>query len=244
MCCPLSAWRRWLGFCLLAWGVTLVPGSPTWADGPGDNNPATVRRVPTLGVEVPAEVRTGLEQGLAELAKAIDALRGNPAPRVKELLPDVEIFHRAVSDALEFREFFNDKEFGPARELLTQGLERARQLAAGQAPWTEQTGLIVRGYVSKIDGSVQPYGLIVPESYQAKGTHRHRLDLWFHGRGETLSEVNFLCSFVRGTAESMSLSKNSLIRMHGPLATALENLWFRSRGRGCVGCAGWIWSYS
>lgn len=194
MCCPLSAWRRWLGFCLLVWGVTLFPGSATWADGPGDNNPATVRRVPTLGVEVPAEVRTGLEQGLAELAKAIDALRGNPAPRVKELLPDVEIFHRAVSDALEFREFFNDKEFGPARELLTQGLERARQLAAGQAPWTEQTGLIVRGYVSKIDGSVQPYGLIVPESYQAKGPHRHRLDLWFHGRGETLSEVNFLVS--------------------------------------------------
>jgi hypothetical protein len=34
----------------------------------------------------------------------------------------------------------------------------------------------------------------VPESYQAKGPHRHRLDLWFHGRGETLSEVNFLVS--------------------------------------------------
>ena len=194
MCCPLSAWRCWLGFCLLALGGIIFPGQETWADGPGDNNPATVRRVPNLGVEVPTEVRSGLEQGLAELSKAIDGLRGNPSPRVKELLPDVEIFHRAVSDALEFREFFNEKEFGPARELLQQGLERARQLAAGQAPWTEQRGLIVRGYVSKIDGSVQPYGLIVPESYQPQGSHRHRLDLWFHGRGETLSEVNFLVS--------------------------------------------------
>jgi hypothetical protein len=46
--------------------------------------------------------------------------------------------------------------------------------------------------VSKIDGSVQPYGLIVPESYQAKSPYRHRLDLWWHGRGETLSELNFI----------------------------------------------------
>ena len=36
------------------------------------------------------------------------------------------------------------------------------QLAAGKAPWTTATGLVVRGYRSKIDGSVQPYGLVVP----------------------------------------------------------------------------------
>ena len=41
-------------------------------------------------------------------------------------------------------------------------MERASQLRDGKAPWTTATGLVVRGYVSKIDGSVQPYGLVVP----------------------------------------------------------------------------------
>ena len=41
-------------------------------------------------------------------------------------------------------------------------------------------------------GSVQPYGLVVPESFTPVGPHRWRLDLWFHGRGENLTELNFL----------------------------------------------------
>ena len=78
------------------------------------------------------------------------------------------------------------------RALLKEGRERAEQLLAGKAPWDSATGLVVRGYVSRIDGSVQPYGVIVPESYRADAMPRHPLDIWFHGRGETLSEVNFL----------------------------------------------------
>src|SRR5437762_842184 len=78
-----------------------------------------------------------------------------------------------------------------ARKLLETGLERVKQLREGKAPWTTATGLIVRGYRSKIDGSVQPYGLVVPASY-LPGAHPHRLDIWFHGRSETLSELNFL----------------------------------------------------
>ncbi len=51
---------------------------------------------------------------------------------------------------------------------------------------------MVRGYKSRIDGSIQPYGLVIPESYTFDGKAKYRLDIWFHGRGETLSEVNFL----------------------------------------------------
>ncbi len=38
---------------------------------------------------------------------------------------------------------------------------------------------------------MQPYGLVVPRSYRPDGG-AVRLDVWCHGRGETLSEVNFL----------------------------------------------------
>ncbi len=76
--------------------------------------------------------------------------------------------------------------------MLRDGLKRAEQLLSGESPWTRQTGLVVRGFVSKLDNTVQPYGLVIPASYEFDGPTRHRLDLWFHGRGETLSEVNFL----------------------------------------------------
>jgi len=62
-------------------------------------------------------------------------------------------------------------------------------LKAGEAPWTKQKGLVVRAYRSKIDGSIQPYGMIVPDSYSGAAT---RMDFWIHGRGETLSELSFV----------------------------------------------------
>ncbi len=50
----------------------------------------------------------------------------------------------------------------------------------------------MRGYVSKLDDSVQPYGLIVPASYRPGTATPHRLDIWFHGRNETVTELAFI----------------------------------------------------
>jgi dienelactone hydrolase len=183
--------------CVAAAVVLLCGSSLCRADGPADNDPEKVRRIPALGIEVSEADRQELTAQLDALQAAIADLAKMSDPLTRELLPDVQIFYRAVHDALVYREFFNERELKTARQLLDQGLERARSLAAGLAPWSSQTGLIVRGYVSKIDGSVQPYGLVVPESYVAHGAQRHRLDLWFHGRGETLSEVNFLAGRLK-----------------------------------------------
>jgi dienelactone hydrolase len=172
--------------------------SPTLAaaDGPADNIPDNVRRVPKLGIEVPTDKRQELEAGLKELRSAIDDVRQKNLPQVSELLPDVEIFYKSVHDALVYQEFFDPKELDEAIKQLAAGKARAAELAGlkpNQKPsWATETGLVVRGYVSKIDGSVQPYGLVVPESYSAKGPARYRTDVWLHGRGETLSELNFL----------------------------------------------------
>lgn len=162
------------------------------ADGPADNNPLVVRRLPKLGVEVPAEKRQLLEASLAKLAATVDSLRKRTDPLARELWPDVAIYHKAVHDALTYQEFHQAKEIDDAAKLLEIGEQRGRQLLDGQAPWTSATGLVVRGYVSKLDDSVQPYGMVVPASYTDRGPGRFRLDLWFHGRGETLTEVNFL----------------------------------------------------
>ncbi len=147
---------------------------------------STVKPIPPAGVEVPAADRTELENGLRRLKTAMEKLKDN------SLLPDVMIYHEAVRYALQYNEFFKLEEVFKAKLLLQHGEERARQLAEGKAPWTIATGLVVRGYVSKIDKSVQPYGLVIAPSFAPNTTHRWRLDAWFHGRGETLSEVNFL----------------------------------------------------
>ncbi|HET6883258.1 MAG TPA: hypothetical protein VFI31_24015 [Pirellulales bacterium] len=162
------------------------------ADGPADNLPNKVRPIPKPGIEVPAERTTALEKRLDALNEKLSMLRASKEKQARELVPDVEIYWKAVHDALKYREFFDAKELDVAEELLQEGTERAEQLASGSAPWAAATGLVVRGYVSRIDGSVQPYGLVVPESYESKGQMHHRLDIWFHGRAEHLSEVNFL----------------------------------------------------
>ena len=51
---------RNFGFAL-ACGVLVLNAAR--ADGPADNIPATVRRIPKLGIEVPAERRAKLEAG-------------------------------------------------------------------------------------------------------------------------------------------------------------------------------------
>jgi hypothetical protein len=171
--------------------------TPLFADGPADNNPETVRKVPRDGIEVSAADRAAINKGLDQLAALISQLHKRRDARTVALLPDVEIFHRGVSDNLDYREFFAKGDISQAKELLRVGAERAAALLKGEAPWTTQTGLVVRGYRSKLDGSAQPYGLVVPASFRAVGQDRFRCDIWFHGRGETLSETKFIAGRMK-----------------------------------------------
>jgi len=142
--------------------------------------------IPPPGVAVADADARQLRSGLARLATRIEAYKTNPH------IADVKIFHKAVQYALEGNELFTQEDVFRGKELLRMGNERMTSLEHGDAPWTRATGLVVRGYVSKIDGSVQPYGLVVPDSFAPDRPHKWRVDAWFHGRGETLSEISFL----------------------------------------------------
>src|SRR6185369_12267227 len=142
-----------------------------------------VKAVPPPGISISDTNRAELEKGVLEFGKEIQSLRADLSgkPALLDLLPDAQIYHKAVDWALRFNEFYRTNEIQTARQLLTEGMARVKALREGHAPWASDTGLVVRAYVSRIDGSVQPYGLVVPPSYHPDSAHKFRLDFWFHG---------------------------------------------------------------
>ncbi|MDA7874048.1 prolyl oligopeptidase family serine peptidase [Rhodopirellula sp.] len=162
------------------------------ADGLQDNIPEKVRAVPPVGVQLTEQERKGLEAGLKNLRQLVKQLRQRSDQRTVDLLPDVEIFLRAVDHGVQYRELFSVRDVKNASKILAEGQNRAEALLKGEAPWTTQKGLVVRGFRSRIDRTVQPYGLVIPDSYTDVGHTRYRLDLWFHGRGERSSESVFI----------------------------------------------------
>ena len=173
----------------LAVFYSLTPAS-SWAQ-----SPRTVPPIPPPGIQVSDADHKELTEGAETLKRAIAALQTDlpkTHPDLVRFLPDVQIYHKAVQTALTYNEFFNNREIQTARDLLAQGIARADALKVGTAPWTTQTGLVALGYISKIDGSVQPYGLLVPPEWTPGETTKRRMDFFCHGRGETLSEVAFI----------------------------------------------------
>jgi len=121
---------------------------------------------------------------LAELTAATSKLQNNP------LYPDVAIYQKAGDFILAHPEEFVKASFvKDTLDVLDKGIARARELAAGSPSWTKSKGRLVRAYRSTIDGSLQPYGLIIPASYSGQPI---RLDIWMHGTNRVLNEVAFI----------------------------------------------------
>ena len=83
-----------------------------------------------------------------------------------------------------------------ALQTLATGSERADQLSAGATPWMTRSG--VRGFYSAIDGSAQPYILTMPDGYDPAVTRSYRLDLFMHGRDDTVLEQQFMAKSTTG----------------------------------------------
>lgn len=135
-----------------------------------------------------AAEREQITAKLGLLTHAIDEMRAKHVDDAR--IADVEIYQKAAAWALRFEDEFFTPEYVPnALRELDEGLARA---ADASFSWESKKGRLVRGYRSKVDGSVQPYALIVPESYD--GSKPVRLDLVLHGRGAQLTEVSFLAA--------------------------------------------------
>ncbi|MDA0710658.1 MAG: prolyl oligopeptidase family serine peptidase [bacterium] len=156
-------------------------------------SPSPERIVPEKGIEIALKKRQALAERSERLARQIIDLKGSLiSSPLSALIPDVEIYYFAVRYALDHDIFFEESDAEIAETFLSQGQIRAEQLKHGNAPWTTATGQVVRGYRSRLDDSIQPYGLTVPDSFTPDTPRKHRLDIWHHGRGAKLSELRFI----------------------------------------------------
>ena len=185
-------------FVLLA--LFVACSSTLWADGPADNQWATVRQVPPPGVMIDPAEREALEGTLKTLTDKVVQLRGSKSPVVQKYLPDVEIFARAVKIALEEDGFFDPSEAKRAKDVLAEGLKRADELAKDQTPWRTANGTVVRGFRSKLDGSVQPYGIVYSFELDPPPLPGMRADIWCRGRSEKGLELQFIAQRMTSTS--------------------------------------------
>jgi dienelactone hydrolase len=121
-----------------------------------------------------------LEAAQAALARAKEKA-AHLDPVLREVsLPSTEML---VEDAemrwSDFGQAPRDWEF--VKRQLTEGRTFAERLAAGEDPWKGRTGAFTKAYRSEIDGTLQPYGLYVPPSYDPENAWPMLVGL--HGSG-------------------------------------------------------------
>lgn len=151
-----------------------------------------------------------LTDGLAALQLKVDALQA----RTDVSGVDAAIFAKGLRWALLY-----DKDFSPAdvalmEKALVRGQQRLEATIAGRRTWDSHKGKVALGYVSAVDRSVQPYGLIVPASYNAGKPMR--LDVVLHGstRPVGLSELRFMARFDEGDAENATPADQPFLELH------------------------------
>jgi len=172
----------------------------------------------------PAELPAGLsadeakqiERDLAELSKRLSRLRGEKPlpPERAALIADAEIFHKGVVWALRHETKLAPADVALIKRALGRCTERLNALAADKVAWPTRKGKLVRGYVSVVDGSVQPFGLIIPVGYEPQKPTR--LDVVLHGSSKPtgLSELRFMNRFDEGDGPAKSPPDANFIELH------------------------------
>ena len=154
------------------------------------------------------EERKGFSDALTELDQTLAVSR--------DLLniADATIFSKGLTWALKYDQESSPADVALLKKSISRGNERAKSLAILTTPWTSRRGKVALGYKSRIDGSVQPYGLIVPKNYDpAKPI---RLDVVLHGSTKPvgMSELRFIARFDEGDGENASPPEAPYIELH------------------------------
>lgn len=119
---------------------------------------------------------------LAELKSAVAALKQDGFDDA--LIAESEVSAHYVGLTLRFpEEFFDQQAINRCISALDAGLTRAKQIRDKAPAWTTAVGSISRAFRSKVDGTPQPYRVVLPANY-SRSTPTP-LYVYLHGRGDT-----------------------------------------------------------
>ncbi|MBT5020499.1 MAG: hypothetical protein HON04_17340, partial [Planctomicrobium sp.] len=138
----------------------------------------------SLYAQEPAELEK-LELRLSKLQDQVGSLS------VKKRV-DAEICSKAVEWILRHNEFYRPNYVQLSNKTLELGEQRAKKIANGETDWAKSPGVYPLGYRSKVDESVQPYIVSLPEGFDAKKAKRWPLYVVLHGRNSRLTEASFI----------------------------------------------------
>jgi len=157
-----------------------------------------------------SEEQQAYDADLESLGNSLQRLRDRKA----DFVADAAIFHKGLTWALKYDREFSQVDRALMQNAISRGQERTERLAAGERPWSTRRGKLALGFVSLVDGSVQPYGLIVPKDYDP--ARPCRLDVVLHGstRPVGLSELRFMARFDEGDGPSESPPDQPFIELH------------------------------
>ena len=134
-------------------------------------------------------------------------LKSLPSGVADDLFADVAIYEKAADWILRHPEEFYTKAYvANTLAVLETGMQRTDQLSKGQSAWAKAKGRLSRAYRSRVDGSLQPYGMVIPDTYDP--ARPSRLDLVLHGRSATMNEVSFL--FAHDSPKPLAPQENVL----------------------------------
>lgn len=146
--------------------------------------PKIKRRIPPPGIAIPDDAARDLKRQLEKVQNDLQTLQ-------HALRPDAAVLAKAVAWALRHGEFYKPKrDVAAASQMLKQATARAAALRKNESPWTRKTGRLIRGYVSAVDGSLQPYGLEIPAGFDFQKPAP--LYVWLHGRGDKITDLHFI----------------------------------------------------
>ncbi|HLJ11367.1 MAG TPA: hypothetical protein VKU82_09260, partial [Planctomycetaceae bacterium] len=153
----------------------------------------------------------GFERTLREMRES----NSRTAATKRGLVADVEVFAKAARWALRYETDGRPSDLARIEKALSRCVDRLPEISAEVAPsWAAKRGRLVRGYVSSVDGSVQPYGLVIPKNYNPDKPIR--LDVVLHGstKPQGASELTFIERFDDGDSDSKLLVDQPFVELH------------------------------
>jgi pimeloyl-ACP methyl ester carboxylesterase len=168
---------------------------------------------PTQKPGISVEERGQIERGLRALADRLGRLTARSAATADHRA-DAAIYAKGVAWALRYDEKLTPADAAALKKALERGNARTAALESGRQPWAAKKGKVVRAFVSAVDGSVQPYGVLVPATYDP--ARPMRLDVVLHGssRPVGMSELRFLGRFDDGDTEDGKAPRQDYIELH------------------------------